>query len=250
MDQFKSAHDSHQHSLKILNLLYEYDDFMDSVGIVADMGCGAGMDTAWWAQTTTRDNPPIPHNYICMAVDQNPERVEQSVRDLPNVRVISSNFEVMCLPRTVDLMWSHDSFQYAVNPVHTLGVWNQQMNTDGMLVISVPSTQGYEYNRFRSRGYTGCFHNYTVINLMYQLAVNGFDCRDGYFLKQANDPWINVVVYKNQPPLDYNNTSWWDLAENNLLPDSVIASLERYGHVRQEDLLVRWLDKEYYQVKD
>ena len=250
MAQFKTAYDSHQHSLQILNLLYEYDDFMDSINIVADMGCGAGLDLAWWAQAMTRDDPPAPHNYICLAVEQNPERIEQSVRELPNVRVIPNNFESVCIPRLVDLMWSHDSFQYAINPVHTLGVWNQQMNTDGMLVLCVPSSQSYQYNRFRSRGYSGCFHNYTVLNLMYMLAVNGYDCRDGYFLKQTNDPWINAIVYKNQPPLDYATTTWWDLVEHGLVPDSVAQSVVRYGYVRQEDLLVRWLDKDFYQVKD
>ena len=58
-----------RHSLKVLNQLYEYDSFMDSLKNVADMGCGTGEDINWWATLTTRDDPPEPHNYNCFAVD-------------------------------------------------------------------------------------------------------------------------------------------------------------------------------------
>ena len=43
MAQFKNAHDSHAHSLKILNTLREYDTFLESLTVVADMGCGTGV---------------------------------------------------------------------------------------------------------------------------------------------------------------------------------------------------------------
>jgi hypothetical protein len=40
MTIFKNAQDSHEHSLKTLNDLYEHDDFMESIGRVVDLGCG------------------------------------------------------------------------------------------------------------------------------------------------------------------------------------------------------------------
>jgi hypothetical protein len=33
------------------------------------------------------------------------------------------------------------------------------------------------------------------------------------------------------------------LAEQKLLPESAVASLNRYGHVRQRDLVLPWLDR-------
>ena len=46
---FKNAYASHDHSRGILDLIYGYDSFLDSLSIVADFGCGAGLDAEWWA---------------------------------------------------------------------------------------------------------------------------------------------------------------------------------------------------------
>ena len=50
MAPFKNAYESHDHSLDVLNLLYGYDSFLDSLTTIADMGCGVGYDSQWWAQ--------------------------------------------------------------------------------------------------------------------------------------------------------------------------------------------------------
>ena len=55
MNIFKSDTDSHQHSLETLNLIANYDDFMDSITTICDMGCGVGLDLAWWATKTYLD---------------------------------------------------------------------------------------------------------------------------------------------------------------------------------------------------
>lgn len=251
MDQFKNSEASHQHSLRTLTALYEYDDFMDSLSIVADMGSGSGLDIEWWATRETRDDPPEPHNYLCYAVDINQNIIEDRVRDLENVKVITGSFEERRTPRTVDLIWCHDAFQYAKNPLQTLKVWNETMNTDGMMVITVPQFQSYQYNRMVTRSVNGCFFHYNACNLIYMLAVNGFDCRDSYLLKEANDPWLSVAVYKSKvPPMDPSTTSWHDLAAAGLLNTSVMDSLNKYGHVRQEELIFKWFDKDFYYVKD
>jgi len=43
-DWFADGAASHAHSLETLTALYEYDDFMQSIGIMADMGYGNGYD--------------------------------------------------------------------------------------------------------------------------------------------------------------------------------------------------------------
>jgi hypothetical protein len=61
------------------------------------------------------------------------------------------------------------------------------------------------------------------------------------FTKGLRDPWIKAVVYKGDvKPQDPRTTSWRDLAELDLLPDSAVHSINRWGHVKQEDLVLPW----------
>jgi len=248
MDTFTSKYESHDHSLRVLELLSTYDGFMDSLQVICDMGCGQGMDIEWWALSETRDDPPVPHNYTCYAVDRDISRL----KDMPkNVIPIQGNFEDKIIPRTIDLLWCHDSFQYAINPLQTLKNWNEQMVVNGMLCLMVPQTSNYQYNRYVNRVYDGCFYNYNVCTLLYMLAVNGFDCRDSYMYKAQNDPWVHLAVYKTDiAPMDPATTRWYDLAEKGLLHDSLVASITKYGHLRQEDIILPWLDRDFYFVKD
>ena len=249
MDNFRDKYESHDHSLRVLDLISLYDSFMDSLTVIADMGCGAGLDINWWATAMTRDDPPVPYNYTCYAVDKDFSHLTD---DLPsNVIKIQGNFEEKLLPRTVDVMWSHDSFQYALNPLQTLKNWNEQMSLNGMLVLVVPQTSNYQYNRHVNRVHDGCYFQYNVCNLMYMLAVNGFDCKDSYMYKAPNDPWIHLAVYKTDvPSMDPATTRWYDLIEQDLLHDSLVASINKHGHLRQEDIILPWLDKDWYFVKD
>jgi SAM-dependent methyltransferase len=250
MTQFANPYLSHDHSLEILNLLYGYDSFLDSLTIIADMGCGIGLDAEWWAKLETRDDPPEPRNYKVYAVDRNLKQVDEDKQTIENIAWLEGDFEnESLLPQLVDLIWSHDSFQYAINPLNTLSVWNRQMNVNGMLVMALPQTINYTYNRLTFRTPNYSYYNYNISNLVYMLAVNGFDCRDAYFYKNAQTDWIYLAVYKSMEPMNPSSTSWFDLDDKNLLHPSVVASLNTYGHVRQEDIVYPWLDKDFYRAK-
>ena len=250
MNQFKNALASHEHSLKILDLLYTYDSFMDGIKVVADMGCGAGLDTHWWANVLTREEPYEPRNYVCYAIDKNIDQIEPEELANKNVVAIQGDYSERIIPRQVDLLWSHNSFQFSLDPLKTLRAWNSTMNVNGMLVLSVPQHQTYQYDRIQTRSYNGCYYHYNVCNLMYMLAVSGFDCRDCYLFMEENNPWIQFAVYKNSNPLDPETTSWHDLVDLRVVNDSVIASLNTYGHVRQEDLVFNWLDRDWRLAKN
>ena len=71
MEQFKNALESHDHCRQILDLIYGYDSFLDSLSVIADFGCGDGLDVEWWATLETRDDPPEPRDYKVYAVDKN-----------------------------------------------------------------------------------------------------------------------------------------------------------------------------------
>lgn len=245
---FNNAHESHAHSLIVLNLLKEHDTFMESISSVADMGAGAGMDCVWWNNATTRDTPSEPLNLKVFAVDrvaptfdfELPERVVPVTRD----------FEKPCLSTTVDVIWCHDAFQFALNPVQTLKVWNTQLNENGLLYIGMPLLNYNKYNRWQSYGRNFQYYNHSFLGLVYMLAVNGFDCRDAYFRKQTDDPWLHAAVFKTaQEPRDPATTTWYDLVEAGLLNESLVNSLRTFGYVREQDALFPWLDKALYRIE-
>ena len=245
MNIFTSDQTSHDHSLRTLNLLANYNDFMDSIEAVCDMGCGVGNDLAWWATRTYLDSADVerPYNYNCVGIDMDTSR---QPHQLDNMKIIKGDFESIKLDKAPDVLWSHDSFRYAVNPLATLSHWHQQMNNNGMLVLIVPQTINIAYNKLTVRTLPNNFYHYTITNLIYMLAVSGFDCNAGHFVKYPNDPWVHCVVYRNDDgPLDPKTTNWYTLAEKKLIPDSAIACVDRYGYVKQEELQTHWLDRQF-----
>jgi SAM-dependent methyltransferase len=251
MEQFKSPYQSHDHSRQILDLIYGYDSFLDSLSVVADLGCGHGLDTEWWATLETRDDPPEPHNYKVYAVDIDLSNLDPEIRNHRNVEVMEADFtaELFKTPEKVDLLWCHDSFQFVTNPLQTLKTWNNTISDNGMMILSIPQFIHYKYNRLMNISMNGCYYNYNIVNLMYMLAVNGFDCRDAYFYKDMNNFWLYAAVYKSgEPPMDPRSTSWHTLIEKGLVNDSVETSINKYGYVRQEELLTTWLDKDFYRI--
>jgi SAM-dependent methyltransferase len=248
---FKNPEESHEHSLDVLNMLYQYDSFLDSLEVIADMGCGSGLDAQWWAQLTTRDDPPEPHDYIVYAVDKDISKIDDAIlKQNHRILTFQNDFNVVALPRQVDLMWSHDSFQFSTNPLATLRHWNSLMNENGMLVLNVPMQTTYSYDRLQTRSFSGTYFTYNICNLTYMLAVNGFDCRDCYIYMAPNYGWIHFAVYKSRVPFDHETTSLFDVADAGLLSDSAMSSLNKYGHLRQEELMFTWLDKDWRFAKN
>ena len=99
MSQFNNAHQSHEHSMYVLNLLREHDTFMESISSVADMGAGQCLDTLWWANATTRDEPRESLNLKCYAVDRQPMTID--FEQPKNFTYIQRDFEKPCLPSPV-----------------------------------------------------------------------------------------------------------------------------------------------------
>lgn len=248
MNIFPTAAESHAHSLQTLNYLNAHNDFMDELSFICDMGCGNGDDLLWWSTVTYFDenDNEVPRNYRCVGIDKDLRQVPNG--KLPkNARLIQEDFESFQLAVKADLIWSHDSFRYAINPLSTLKHWNIQINENGMLVLIVPQTVNIVYNKLATRSFPGCYYNHTIASLMYMLAVNGFDCSDGQMMKQPNDPWLHCIAYKSDvEPMDPVTTSWYHLAERGLLPDSAVESIKKWGYLRQEELVTTWLDKQYY----
>jgi trans-aconitate methyltransferase len=233
-------------SLKILNALYQYDDFMESVRTLVDLGCGEGHDLKWWATASTRDDKPQPLNIQCVGVDLMDQL--PMVRTYQNMSYQRVDFETTVTPpkNLFDVLWCHDSFQYCISPIQTLIKWRDISSEGAMLVIAVPQTMQIQRNQLAHYVNSGMFYHYSLVNLIYMLAVTGWDCRAGFFQQEAADPWIRAVVYKSKnQPMDPKKTSWYDLLSTELLPPSAEASVKAHGHVKQQDLVLPWLDKSY-----
>jgi SAM-dependent methyltransferase len=245
---FDHADISHAHSLKTLDVLYEYDDFMQSVSTMADMGCGSGLDLEWWATRTTRDEAQRPLDIRCVGVDLVP-KVEAATK-YRNVRYRRQDFEKPILGDTkFDVIWCHDAFQYVIDPFATLQQWRDSMSPDGMLVLILPQTTNIESNTQEFDQLDGCYWNWTMVSLIHVLAVSGWDCVGGFFRKNPDDPWLHAVVYNGEDqPLDPRTTRWYDLLEKGRLPESAARSVEKHGYLRQRDLILPWLDRSVHSM--
>lgn len=244
MSLLPNSEQSYMHSLETLNALYEYDDFMSSITSVVDLGCGEGKDIEWWATRTTRDDNPQPLNIKCTGVDVLDELV--IARDHPNVTYQKTDFEGPIYPPAggkFDILWCHDSFQYAINPVATLTNWWNIASEGAMLVLIVPQTTNIRRHQLSFTQESKCYYHYTIVNLIHMLAVSGWDCKHGFFLKKPRDPWLHAVVYKsNVGPQDPKTTDWHRLSELNLLPETADKSVFAHNELRQQDLVLPWLD--------
>jgi SAM-dependent methyltransferase len=240
---FANSTDSHAHSLQTLNLLYEYDDFMASIRSVVDLGCGTGQDTEWWATRTTRDDNQEPLLIRCTGVDldqASPFRVKY-----PNLEYQSVNFEedIVPFPGGYDVLWCHDSFQYARSPLQTLARWWHMASEGAMLYLCVPITQRIHRRQFDYYLPSGSYYHYSLVNLIYMLATTGWDCRSGFFRQSLGESWIHAAVYKSaQAPMDPKTITWYHLEELNLIPESGAKSILAHGHLNQQDLVLPWLD--------
>jgi SAM-dependent methyltransferase len=246
LSSFRSSQESHAHSRQTLDVLYEHDDFMESVGRVADLGAGPdALDAIWWATATTRDDTPQPLNIQTIAIDQFDTFLP--AKKNKNLSYQKADLETWCeAKRGFDVLWCHDTFQYMINPLQCLSNWWHVTADNGMLVLILPQTTNMEFNNEAFDLPAGCYYNHTLVSLIYMLATTGWDCGSGFFRKQPGDPWLHAVVYRSrQQPRDPRRTTWYDLVESGLLPDSAAKSINKYGYLRQRDLILPWLDKSF-----
>lgn len=244
MSSFGSPHEKHEHSFKnVLSYMYEYDDFMDSVGRVIDLGCDVeATDMLWWANATTRDETQTPLGIKCVGVNTFEKlNVKHSSISYQNHDIESLNR----VKRTFDIVWCYDQLQYLLNPYQALSNWWHIAEKDAMLVIAVPQTVNTEYHIQEYNLSLGHKYHYTMPQLIYMLAVSGWDCRSGFFKKTPGDSWLYAIVYKsNVEPIDPKETNIYKLAEQTeLLPQCAVDGIHKYGKLRQRDLILPWLDK-------
>jgi len=242
---FGSPEESHNHSREVLDIIETFYEFMISVGTVADMGGGNGLDAEWWAtretdpevDTTGRAQPLNIKSFVIDTID----KLSVSHKNLTHIKVDMENTDILL--ESYDVITSHDAFQQCISPVTTLKHWWELANPNAMLILQIPQTTNIKYNKHDISILSSEYYHYTLVNLIYMLAVNGWDCKNGMFTKGLQDPWIKAVVYKGEVnPMNPRTTSWRDLAELDLLSDSAVDSINRWGYVKQQDLVLPWFN--------
>jgi SAM-dependent methyltransferase len=208
------------------------------------MGCGSGLDMLWWATRTTRDISARPLNIRCLGVDLPASCAATNQHRY--VSYVAQDFEspISVHKRRFDVIWCHDAWQYVLNPFQTLSQWGEISTPGAMLVISVPQTTNFSLNREQFEQADGCYWHWTLVNLIHVLAMSGWNCASGFFQKLPGDPWITAIVYRSDhTPLDPKTTRWYDLCDLDLLPASAVKGIQRHGYLRQQDLILPWIDK-------
>lgn len=241
---FRNAEESHKHSLETLNELYNYDDFMQSIKTVVDLGCGPGLDLEWWATRTTRDEDATPLNIACTGIDIKDE--PHLVKKYDNMSFQKTNMEgdIEVPPEKFDILWSHDSFQYCLNPIQTLSKWHGMASDGAMLAIIMKQTTNIHRKDLDFTQEDYVYNHYTLVNLIHMLAVSGWDCKAGFFKKSPSSPWLHAVVYRSKhEPMDPATTRWYDLVEKGLLPDTADSCVNSKGYLEHKGLVLPWLDK-------
>jgi hypothetical protein len=163
-----------------------------------------------------------------------------------NITYQRTDFEDQIHPtkhKNYDVLWCHDAFQYCIDPIGTLVKWRNITSEGGMLVLIVPKSITVHHRQLAYSQFNGSYYHHTMVSLMHMLAVTGWDCASGFFQETASDPCIHAIVYKSQhEPMNPKTTTWYDLIERNLLPESAAKSINAHGYLRQQDLIVPWLD--------
>lgn len=228
-------------SAETLALLDMRTDFMDSLSVIADMGCGKGDDAVAWADRIDSDGNP--RKLIVFAVDKT-IRIDNHNRR-PNIKVVKEDFSQTTIAKEkVDVLWCYNAFQYATDPVKTLRHWWDIMNEDGLLYIAIPQTNYIDdLSRWQMVNPNGCFWPHNIVSLIYLLAACGFDCKGGHFKQRRHDPMLHFCAYRSaNKPMNLNDANLYLLNEMQMLPESISKCIKKYGAIRHEFLILPWLD--------
>ena len=249
---FKTAKESHAHSLLTLEQLNNHYEFKISIDSILDIGCGVDLlDLKYWAnmedELSTRTSG-TPLNINCVGLDK--VSIEQP--EEKNIKIIKHDFNTENalgdLHNNFDVVWCHDVMQYSLSPISFLNNCNSAMADGGMLYVSVPTTFNVMHNKFENYTLSGSYNTFSITQIIYLLALNGFDIKDFHIRKEPYVDIIELITYKISEPLDYN-TSWYDLMEQKLLNNNMEEIVFNKGYLTNIGLVTTWIDGNVYDYR-
>lgn len=150
--------------------------------------------------------------------------------------------------RKFDIMWLSNILQLVPDPLGFLRLVSKNTAKNGMLYISVPQTIGYNRRTPRNYWYSGQINNFSVTQLIYFIAICGFDVKDFYCKKLTYDDQIQLVTYKNTDCYE-GIPSWSDLAEKNIFNDNINEVISNHDFLTDQGLRTMWLDGTIYDYR-
>jgi hypothetical protein len=85
---------------------------------------------------------------------------------------------------------------------------------------------------------------FTLIGLIYMLALCGYDTSRGHYYKTKKDPYIRIDVPVNttlKKPLNNLEVSLYDLLDLKLLPPHMANIVSSKGIFKDEELITTWV---------
>lgn len=234
---------SHEHSLVALEMLNQFDDFKRSIKHMADFGCGKGLDLEYWANMRELLEDGTEGRYLnfnCVGFDLNAETNIPS-RDNIKYKNFDLNKDEPMWSVKFDVIWCHNVMQYIYSPVEFLGRVNRNLSKGGMLYLCVPSTVNVLQHRFQHYTPAQHYNTFTVTQVLYLLALNGFDVKDFYLQKRKYEDIIEVIVYKERDPLPYS-TTWYSMVDQDILNDNMKELVLKNGILSDQGLVTTWVD--------
>ena len=236
-------------SIQVLELLGTHNEFMDSIREIAVLDDRTGHHTSWWSDYRSHEDQKQSQFTITNLCISESHPIEHQRKNVKNV-LVENLYDTKQEDESFDFLWAHNVFQKQINPIQSLRHWWNMMREDAMLCISVPlRTYIDDLNRWRTDSYPGELYNWNMLTLIQMLAISGFDCFDGHFKFKRGDEFLWASVYKGtQTPMDPYTTTWYDLAEKELLPPSLSKCVSQFGHAKIEKVIVEWLDHSLYDL--
>ena len=109
------------------------------------------------------------------------------------------------------------------------------------MCLTMPTTVNTFYGEPDYRVYSDAPNSITLVDLIHMLVLSGFNCNEGYFVKQPNTNIINALVYKDSDKLyEYGDQTLYEYTD--LLPESCKTQLNRFGYLTNKSLQLYWID--------
>jgi len=231
---------SRLHSHSYLGLLRQYPTLLESIDNLLDVGCGQGYDSHWWANVDDGDeDSPRSLDINVTAIDK--ENTFKEEYEHNNIDFIQTDVLEYKPKTTFDVVWSHNVLHESSDPLTFLHKINECTNIGGMLCLTFPTTVNTFYGQPDYRVYSHAPHSITIVDLIHMLVLSGFNCNEGYFIKQPNTNIINAMVYKDSEELfGYGEKTLYEYSD--FLPESCRKQLDKFGYLTNKDLLLYWLD--------
>lgn len=231
---------SRLHSQAFLELLQQYPTMMETIDNVIDVGCGEGFASCWWANVDDGDEEkPTPLEIDVTAIDKENSFKEKYEHE--NIKFVQSNVFDYEPEHTFDVVWAHSVLQQTTNPLKFLHKMNNFCNMGGMMCLTMPTTVNTFYGEPDYRVYSDAPNSITLVDLIHMLVLSGFNCNEGYFVKQPNTNIINALVYKDSDKLyEYGEQTLYEYTD--LLPESCKTQLNRFGYLTNKSLQLYWID--------